>query len=516
MNYNKQQKNQFLVNDSKSGKSELTFDRAKCLLYLQKAVHHLSNDELKNAAMEKVKNCLQELKGRKPFGFRDLSKDLEITKSPENVYAKEIIRDYRMFDGQVTKWLNDKIQLRSIGAVVGNMQVNLGKSEATITRSETRRLFHIFNQYYKELFDKILHGWDTQKNESQNLKDLKVLNELEALVDEIKSQSEGRSELAPTTTMDPNSDKVLLRWKAAEDFEDKILDVMAHVLCVWTFLDSSYFWICVSGDTNDEKSDSKMNDDKDIRYPYLRRPHAVQVAAMIRLLGLHELMSAQMGSQKKFVQIGTGEGKSLVIAASACVLGLFGWKVYCASYSVDLFNRDHNNYRNLFYELDIADKVFYGTFEQLCEKSISQDINVANSVRQLFYGRRYNGASASSGSNHNSNNSSREKRMLIIDEVDVFFDDNAIRKRLTKTTHIKNGHLSKICDLIWHHKKAIASWNDLKKVKGFNDLYNQCQNAFDEAFQPRVEREIKSMISGVQIFKSEETRKKLQIPRSIQ
>ena len=478
-----------MVKDSSIENGEITVNRANCLLYLQKAVHHLSNDELKNVAMEKLRECLEELKRRKAFEFRNLSKELESRKWPENVYAKEIIRDYGMFDGQVTKWLNDKIQLRSIDAVMSNMQVNLDKSTAESTRNATKNLFKIFDTCYKELFSKILQGWDTNNSEIQNLQHLKVLEGLESLVREITKKADKKQ------SWDSNFNRQL---------KQEILNVMAHVLCIWTFLDSSYYWICVRGDVNSDNSDSKLNvdDEKDNRHIYqcLRQPHVVQVVAMIRLLGLHDLKDGKIGLNKKFVEIGTGEGKSLVVATIACVLGLIGWRVYCTNYS------DFNNYRNLFHVLDIADKVFYGTFERLCEKFISQDINMISSVGKLFNGPCKN-LSVVSDSNRHSNNDSNEKTMLIIDKVDVFFDSNTFGKTLTKAASIKNPHLSKICDLIWEKKSNISTWNDLKRQSNFDSLYQQCLKSFNKALHPRVEREINNMIDGVQTFTNAEKRK---------
>ena len=49
-----------------------------------------------------------------------------------------------------------------------------------------------------------------------------------------------------------------------------------------------------------------------------------------------------------FVQIKTGEGKSVTLAVVSIIFALYGFEVNCACYSKYLSERDYNDFLNLF------------------------------------------------------------------------------------------------------------------------------------------------------------------------
>ena len=57
------------------------------------------------------------------------------------------------------------------------------------------------------------------------------------------------------------------------------------------------------------------------------------------------------------VEVGTGEGKSIVLGVTACILSLLGFDVRCASYSEYLSHRDHSTLRSLFDSLDLLNHI---------------------------------------------------------------------------------------------------------------------------------------------------------------
>ena len=493
--------------DDNTGTRSIIVERAKCLVYLQRAVHHFSNDEIKNSAFTKVDSCLLELAERKPFDFRDLAKVLENMEKPDYVYAREIIGNYGMFNGQVTKWWNDKIKLKSIDSIVEMMQ-EFDDEKSGSTRDQTKNLCKAYEIHYNKLFNRILRKWDTKMDELTNLVHLKVFSDLEQLVGKIRDKS----------------DNNLKR----REFNKEMLNLIAHVFCIWTFLESSYYWTCAVRDTrlnsissvnsvssdnwdssNEEKTDLSNSHRVQVRQQaYLRRPHVVQVIAIIRLLGLHHTnrKGINVDLNKNFIQIGTGEGKSLIVAAIACILGLIGWEVYCASYSKELSNRDRSNYLNLFHRLGVVSRIFYGTFEELSEVLIKQNVDIAQRVRELFnssnnnYNTIKNARSKSNSTVELSQKAS--KTILIVDEVDVFFDRKKISKTLSKVAHIKNLYISRICDLIWDNKKNIKSMRDLYNVNGFKKLLQECLNSVGDTWKTRIKREINDMVQDVQIFRN--------------
>ena len=51
---------------------------------------------------------------------------------------------------------------------------------------------------------------------------------------------------------------------------------------------------------------------------------------------------------KCMAQVGTGEGKSLILAGLSCYLALVGFEVNCACFSSYLSCRDNNAFKDLF------------------------------------------------------------------------------------------------------------------------------------------------------------------------
>jgi preprotein translocase subunit SecA len=72
------------------------------------------------------------------------------------------------------------------------------------------------------------------------------------------------------------------------------------------------------------------------------------------------------------VQVGTGEGKSIILAVTAAVPAVIGFEVNVACYSQYLTERDFEEFLPLFKTLGVHDKVFYGTFNQICERMINE------------------------------------------------------------------------------------------------------------------------------------------------
>ena len=71
--------------------------------------------------------------------------------------------------------------------------------------------------------------------------------------------------------------------------------------------------------------------------------------------------------QNNLVQIGTGEGKSLILAVTSCILALLGVSVTCACYSEYLSNRDYEDFLPIFEALDVTKHIHYSTFNKIFE-----------------------------------------------------------------------------------------------------------------------------------------------------
>ena len=138
-----------------------------------------------------------------------------------------------------------------------------------------------------------------------------------------------------------------IEWDAT--VRNKIPRLLAHIFALWTLQNAtSYFEV--------EDDQNKNN--------YLLKPHAAQVVSIFRMLGLD---SQNQQLENNLVQIGTGEGKSITLGATASILALLGFDVRCACYSEYLSQRDYKGFSPLFDALGITQHIHYGTFNNLCE-----------------------------------------------------------------------------------------------------------------------------------------------------
>jgi hypothetical protein len=60
--------------------------------------------------------------------------------------------------------------------------------------------------------------------------------------------------------------------------------------------------------------------------------------------------------------LGTGEGKSFVLAVTAFIFALAGFEPNIACYSENLVERDRMNFSSLAILLDVQNYVYYSTF----------------------------------------------------------------------------------------------------------------------------------------------------------
>ncbi|CAF1290176.1 unnamed protein product [Didymodactylos carnosus] len=129
-------------------------------------------------------------------------------------------------------------------------------------------------------------------------------------------------------------------WKSS--FMDKIPELVAYVFAIWTLQKTEYY------NTMRGIEAAKA---------YLLMPHVGQVIAIFRLLGIgykkDSIIPLRNVSNSKtisndlvnnLVEIGTGEGKSVVLAVTSCIFALTGVDVNCSCYSEVLSMRDKSDF----------------------------------------------------------------------------------------------------------------------------------------------------------------------------
>ncbi|CAL6025644.1 Conserved_hypothetical protein [Hexamita inflata] len=258
------------------------------------------------------------------------------------------------------------------------------------------------------------------------------------------------------------------------------IQILAHIFAFWTLSNSSDF-----AQVNDQQ-DLKKN--KAESRKKLLQPHPAQVVAIFSLLGIDQ--SNQLKNQ--LIQVLTGEGKSVILAVTAIVLAIMGFDVNCACYSEYLSQRDFEQFQTIFELFGVKENIDYGTFPQMCEKFINQNANIRETTRNLILNQPLQ--------NNNVKNHNRE-RILLIDEVDVFFSKEFYGNIYKPMTQVSNNQIKTLIDYIWQNRKN-KSMLSSAKIRNTQE-YKDCANSL-RGFEDLLKEALGNILSDLKSFQSQE------------
>ncbi|CAF0947135.1 unnamed protein product [Adineta steineri] len=300
--------------------------------------------------------------------------------------------------------------------------------------------------------------------------------DVEVLVSQIKY-------IAGTVNHASNS----VEWPTS--FVDQIPELIANIFAVWTLQNTEHY-NAMRGIRADQS--------------YLLMPHVGQIIAIFRLLGIGYENFRTVGGHRvpgttniskdlvnNLVELGTGEGKSVVLAITACVFALTGLDVNCSCYSDVLSTRDKNDFTSVFRALGIEEYIEYGTFNKLCEQLLNEQCNVREKVREMTLTNQTTTVTS---------DTSRRKRpkVLLIDEVDVFLSDKFYGGTYTPAVCLNKEHeILELLDSIWENKNGLRRLQEVKVLPAYQACaikYSNWMFLFDEA--------IKDMVAALQSFQS--------------
>jgi len=277
----------------------------------------------------------------------------------------------------------------------------------------------------------------------------------------------------------------------------KILEVLAASSVYWT-MD-----IYTSGPVDD-------GDDYEPPWDQLKTPHAAQIVAVLRLLGLdkvplpefkddgnweklskvvdfwtgkefsplkaaHEFLLQNMDPH--MVEVLTGQGKSVVLALTSIVLAFFNFRVDCACYSEYLSARDRIEFKNVFEFFNVADFIVYSTFNTLCERTINELVQVRGAVEQLVNPGQVKSSSFSVASP----TTEFRKKVALIDEVDVFFSKSFYGQEYIPVARVRHSCISALIRQVFELSKRKLRLNEFTTSdieEHLGPSYNQCKAVF--------------------------------------
>ena len=247
--------------------------------------------------------------------------------------------------------------------------------------------------------------------------------------------------------------KKTLLGKKGEPLGDKIRNLMCFIFAYWTL--SRY-----NGDSMQMTSTAEKQNPRDA----IVQPHAAQVVAIFRLFGVPDAELASKGGlpvfEKHFIQIGTGEGKSVILAVTSVLLALLGYNVDCACYSSYLSERDFKDFETVFKAFDVLQFIKYGTFGSLCEDVINLNGNLREVVESIISGQK---------SKRDRPLASTRPRVLLIDEVDTFFSPDYYGKLYVPMACIDHPAIRSMAEWLWKSKNERLYWKTVSSSKQFRD-----------------------------------------------
>ncbi|CAF3676046.1 unnamed protein product [Rotaria sp. Silwood1] len=258
-------------------------------------------------------------------------------------------------------------------------------------------------------------------------------------------------------------------------FKDKIPELLANIFAIWTLQNTEYYNSMRGIESRDA---------------YLLRPHVAQIIAIFRILGIgYESSEANKNLINNLAQIGTGEGKSVVMAITACVFALCGVDVNCSCYSEVLSRRDKESFAPIFTALGIDERIEYGTFNKLCENLLNEQCNVREKVCDMILKNK-------NALDVVDKQKSNRRKVLLIDEVDVFLSEKYYGGTYTPSVYLKHPSIKALLDTIWENR-TIRTLNGIKAMPAYKTCASQFSNWTD-----LLDEAVKDMIASLQSFES--------------
>jgi len=239
----------------------------------------------------------------------------------------------------------------------------------------------------------------------------------------------------------------------------------------------------------------------DVKRTSVKQPHGTQILGILCLLGLGSPALAD-----RLVQIGTGEGKSISLGMTSVLLALLGFSVDVVCYSRYLSERDYDTFRDLFHNVGVSHRIHYHDINQLTSKVMQGGTNMPN-ARAAFLAFLM-------GKSLTGRESKRTDSVLLLDEVDVFFDDHFYGSAYRPSVKLEDSFA--LIQRVWKEKASITDIGKKEKkiqhVMTFEESKNILRMYPNLALSPSddansfsfIESEIQDMLDAVSCFPGDE------------
>ncbi|KAL7561429.1 hypothetical protein ACA910_009286 [Epithemia clementina (nom. ined.)] len=323
---------------------------------------------------------------------------------------------------------------------------NAGSTELKIDANDLLKSFWIFEEAYKTFLADYL-------NPDSNIHDL------------VHTIIQKANKLKPV-----NLD---IGWGAT--VKENLPTIAAGVFAVFTVIKSSVSYNRI--------------DDEGLGEKILMKPHNIQILTILCMLGCGDPSNSSLESQ--VMQIRTGEGKSLILGATAVILALLGFRVRCICYSEYLSSRDYDLFKDLFGYFQLTDCIRYSKITTLSEENTKSKGDIRKLTESLLNGQ----LAVSSRRTLASDKNGMKQEILIVDEFDVFFGSDFYGKTYNQVVQLRDPQIAEILKCVWSNHKGPNCKQMLSHIQS-TQPYQELINKY-KGFSFLIDNEIALMIEQV-------------------
>ena len=226
--------------------------------------------------------------------------------------------------------------------------------------------------------------------------------------------------------------------------------LLAHIFAVWSI----------------EKSQINIDAGSTDHMQYILQPHSAQVVSLFRLLGEKNVLNSLKASH--LIEILTGEGKSVILGVASIYLALTGCEATVISYSEYLSARDAKEFEQMFQHFGVENSVKYLPIDKLAEEMVNSkgDIRklVSNTLAQAA--QKDKAQANAAPASQIVPISIKKKKILLIDEVDVFFGANFYGRTYDVSATYTNSEIYELFKYVWENK-ATLDYHSIQKSACF-------------------------------------------------
>eukprot|EP00054_Salpingoeca_dolichothecata_P030815 m.253918 g.253918 ORF g.253918 m.253918 type:complete len:1412 (+) comp26724_c1_seq1:3775-8010(+) len=441
---------------SMRGSKELS-DHSSVIVKLKAYIENISNVQVQTLVNEQIGGFIAHLYQQK-VDFYELGNAL----AREGHLGLEVVESFPEFQAVRTEKHNQRTAAITIDHALDGFKEQgktFGEPVSDTAIDTLRELYNKFSTTFDSYLEEYLTGL--------------VTKDLSTLVQNIKKQSQ-----------EVSAERDYAKIRTA------IPTLLAGLFAAWT--------IHTSGDA--------FRKTRPVNPNVLIKPHPVQIVAIFRLLSVEAKAEGMLGQLKSFVssavssitggrllaerlaghlvQVGTGEGKSILLGGLSCLLALLGYRVSCACYSKHLSERDYKAFEPLFKLFQVESLIRYSTLSALAE----QLINEQGDIRQHTLAR-LKGEAVQVGNTH----ANQTPRILLIDEVDVFFQEEFFSSTFNPAASYQSPAVEAIIKHIWNNRDKQLHLKDIKSL----DTYTQLTKEVPKEAQQILDRELRQVLRAV-------------------